>query len=262
MKYTGVSFILPTIRETTTFVQAVELLLKIVAPEDICEFIAVVCEKTNPESLQYIDAGKKLAEDAGVAFSVLHQQLPGFGGAMIGAFMAAKGSHCVLVTPDLNTAPEKIPEMIELAKKYPGSIISLSRWQHGGGFVNYNPVKKVWNWLSQKFLEVFYLSRLTDFTFGVHLAPTVLYQSIAFSELKHPINLEQIVVPLRLGVPVHEIPAVSVAEEEDVTVNPLMANFAYLRPAFHWRFARREKMLRPGIVYADLMKQLKEREDK
>ena len=261
MRYSGVSIILPTIRETTSFVKAVEVVLENVAPADICEFIAVVCEKTNPESFEYIDAGKKLAESAGVDFSVLHQQLPGFGGAMIDAFMAARGSHCVLVTPDLNTAPEKLPDMIGLAKKYPGSVISLSRWLKGGGFVNYDPVKKVWNWLSQKFLEVFYLSGLTDFTFGVHMAPTVLYQSIAFCEMKHPINLEQVVVPLRLGVKFYEVAAVSRAEEEDVTVNPLAANFAYLRPAFHWRFAKREKMLRSGVDYKELMQKLNEREE-
>lgn len=256
MKFKSVSIILPTIRETESFVQAVRTVLDMNDPADIAEFISVVCEKTKPESFEYIEAGKKLAEEVNVPFSVLHQTLPGFGGAMIDAFMAAKGSHCVLVTPDLNTAPEKLPEMIAAAKEHPGAIVSLSRWLKGGGFVNYDPVKKVWNWLSQKFLEVFYFSGLTDFTFGVHLAPTALYRSINFREMKHPINLEQVVVPLRLGVKFHEVAAVSRAEEEDVTVNPLMANFVYLRPAFRWRFARRKKMLRPGVDYAELMEEL------
>lgn len=256
MKFSDVSIILPTIRETTTFVSAVELVLEIVKPSDLCELIVVVCEKTNKESFSYIDIGRKKAEAAKVPFTVLYQTHPFFGGALIDGFMAAKGSHCVLVTPDLNTAPEKLPEMIEIAKKHPGDIVSCSRWLIGGGFVNYNAVKKIWNNFAQKFLSIMYMSRVSDFTYGVHLAPTILYQSINFKEMKHPINLEQLVVPLRLGVAIHEVPAVCRTQEDDVTVNPLFANFAYLRPAFRWRFSRRKAMLKSGVDHQALMQKL------
>lgn len=257
MRYSGVSIILPTLRETTTFVTIVDTLLSIVSPIDISEFIVVVCDKTKKESFEYIEVGRKEVEAAGISFRVLYQKRPYFGGALLDAFEAARGSHVITETPDLNTAPETLPRMIEMAKKYPGDIISCSRWMSGGGFVNYNRIKKIWNNMSQKFLGLLYFSPISDFTYGVHLAPTMLYQSINFRELKHPINLEQVVIPLRLGVRFHEIPAVMRTLEDDVTVNPLLDNFKYLRPAFRWRFARRSHMVRSGKDWKKLIKELK-----
>lgn len=258
MKFTGVSIILPTIRETTTFVDAVELLLDIVPPSDICEFIAVVCDKTNKESFKYIEIAKNKAEAAGVEFSVLFQTRPFFGGALQDAFMAAKGSHVIIETPDLNTAPETLPELIRMAKEHPGSIISCSRWLPGGGFVNYNKIKKLWNKVSQIFLGILYSFNISDFTYGVHLGPTILYQALNYQELKHPINLEQIVIPFRMGLSIYEIPAVMRTLDNDETVNPLLANFAYLRPAFRWRFAKKEKLVRSDIDLNLLVQQLQE----
>ena len=114
---------------------------------------------------------------------------------------------------------------------YKRQIIAGSRWRKGGGFVNYNGLKKVWNYLSQKFLDVLYLTTLSDFTWGNQMAPTKLYQAINFTEVKHPINMERVVIPLRLGIGFHEVGAVCRMPEDDETVNPLAANFAYLRPA-------------------------------
>lgn len=256
MKFTGVSVIVPTLRETTTFITAIDFLLKIVPVSDIAEFLVVVCEKTNKESFKYIDIGKKLSEKNRVAFRMIYQSRPFFGGALRDAFIEAKGSHVIVETPDLNTAPETLPKLIELSKKLPGAIISCSRWLEGGGFINYNGFKKVWNKVSQKMLAALYLTHVTDFTYGVHLIPTVLCQALNFKELKHPINLEQIVMPLRLGVKIIEIPAVCRTLEKNVTVNPLLDNIKYLRPAFRWRFARKEELLRPREDYASLMREL------
>lgn len=244
MKFTGVSVIIPTIREKESFVKLIDILLETVKLDDIHEFIAVVCEKTDKECFDYINKGKEKAERAGISFTILYQTHPFFGGAMVDGFSAATGSHVVLETPDLNTAPEELCELIELSKEYPGDIISCSRWMKGGGVVNYNPIKKIWNKCSQIVLRVMYDFKVTDYTFGVHIAPTELYQSINFRETKHPINLEEVIIPIRLGVKIHEIPAVSVAEEEDVTVNPLLANINYLRPAFYWRFAKKSEMMK------------------
>lgn len=258
MEFKKVSIILPTLKETESFVKVVSMILKMNRPEDIEEFIAVVCDRTRPESLQSIEKGKKIAQAAGVPFTVFWQKLPHFGGAIRESFMIAKGSHVCMVTPDLDTAPDKLPEMIALAKQYPADVIVGSRWRKGGGFVRYGRVKKVWNWLSQKFMNVLYLTTaLTDFTWGNHLAPTKLYQSINFQELKHPINIEKVVIPLRLGIGFHEVPAVCEMPEDDETVNSFMANLAYLRPAFRWRFAKLESMMKPGIDYRELLRDLK-----
>lgn len=257
MKFESVSIILPTLKETDSFVKAVTMILEM-NPGDIAEFIAVVCDRTKPESFESIEKGRIIAEKAGVPLHILYQKLPYFGGAIRDGFMAAKGSHVCMVTPDLDTAPDKLPEMIAKAKKYPGDIIAGSRWRKGGGFENYSKIKKIWNYCSQKFLDVFYLTTLTDFTWGNQLAPTKLYQAINFTEVKHPINIERVVIPLRLGIGFQEVAAVCRMPEDEETVNPIMANFQYLRPAFKWRFAPLENMVKPDIDYKILVKELRE----
>lgn len=256
MKFESVSIILPTLKETESFVQAVSMILEMNDPNDIAEFIAVVCERTNPESFKSIEEGKKIAEAAGVPLTVLYQTRPYFGGAIQDGFDAAKGSHVCMVTPDLDTAPDKLPEMIAMAKQHPGDIVIGSRWKKGGGFVNYDPVKKVWNFFSQKFLDVLYFSTLSDFTWGNQMTPTVLARAINHREVKHPINIERVVIPMRLGVKFREIPAVCRMSDGE-TVNPFMANFAYLRPAFYWRFKPKEKLVKAGVDWKALVNELK-----
>lgn len=255
MKFEAVSIILPTLKETDSFVQMVSAILEITNPKDIAEFIAVVCERTNPESFKSIEKAGEISEAAGVPMRVLYQTLPYFGGAIRDGFDAAKGSHVCLVTPDFATTPDRIPDMIAMAKQYPGDIISGTRWKKGGGFENYNPVKKVWNYLSQKFLNVLYFSSLSDFTYGYQLAPTVLAQAINYREVKHPINIERVVIPLKLGITFHEVPAVIRLLDRE-TVNPFMANLAYLRPAFYWRFKAKDKLVKPGVDWKALVREL------
>lgn len=255
MKYEAVSIILPTLKETDSFVQAVTMILEMNNPKDIAEFIAVVCERTNPESFMCIEKAREISEAAGVPLKLLYQTRPYFGGAIRDGFDAAKGSHVCMVTPDLDTAPDKLPNMIALAKKYPGDIIIGARWKNGGGFENYNPVKKVWNYLSQKFLDVLYFSSLSDFTWGNQLTPTILARAINHREVKHPINIERVVIPLRLGIKFHEVPAVCHMPDGE-SVNPFTANFAYLRPAFYWRFKAKDKLVTPGVDWKVLVKEL------
>lgn len=255
MEFKSVSIILPTLKETDSFVRAVSMILDMNDPKDIAEFIAVVCDRTNPDSFKSIEEGRKIAEAAGVPLSVLYQTRPFFGGAIRDGFDAAKGSHVCMVTPDLDTAPDKLPEMIATAKKYPGGIVIGTRWKKGGGFENYDPVKKVWNFFSQKFLDVLYLTTLSDFTWGDQLAPTILAREINYKEVKHPINIERVVIPIRLGVEFHEVPAVCHMSDGE-TVNPLAANLAYLRPAFRWRFAKKQDLLRPGTDWKALVREL------
>lgn len=255
MKFTSVSIILPTLKETDSFVKAVRMILEM-NPREISEFIAVVCDRTKPESFESIEEGKKIAEEAGVPLRVIYQTLPGFGGAIREGFMEAKGSHVCMVTPDLDTAPDKLPEMIAMAKAHPGDLVIGTRWKKGGGFENYNPIKKAWNWLSQKFLDALFFTTVSDFTWGNQMAPAILARSINYKEVRHPINIERVVVPLRLGIKIHEVPAVCRMPIDEETVNPFVANFAYLHPALRLRFVSERELLLPGIQKEELLKAL------
>lgn len=251
-----VSIVLPTLKETDSILSVIDEILNTVDAKDIKEFIFVVCEKTKKESFFYIKKAEKTAKEKGIQTVIIYQKLPFFGGAVREGFMEAKGSHVCMVTPDGDTAPDKLCEMVAMAKKYPGDVIAATRWKKGGGFENYGKVKKIWNYLSQKFLGVLYFTSLSDFTWGNQLAPAKLYQAIDFHELKHPVNMERVAVPLRLGIKFHEVAAVCRMPVDDVTVNPFWANMEYLRPALKLRFTPKSRLLKKGIDYRKLKKEL------
>jgi hypothetical protein len=97
--------------------------------------------------------------------------------------------------------------------------------------------------------SLLYWTPLTDMTFGYRCAPTKLFQSIAWEELKHPFFIETLVKPLRLGVRVHEIPTVWKAREEGESQNSFWETFKYFRPAWKTRFMAKSKILKEGASW-------------
>ena len=254
MWFENVSVIIPALRETEPFLKTIRIILDTCERNDLKEFIVVVSQKATSEAcMKYVRQGKALAETAGVSYRILYQKRPYLGGALIDGFEAAQGSHIAIETADLNTAPDNLVKMITLAKQYPKDIISCSRWLKGGGFIKYSKAKKIWNYCSQKFMQVLFLTNVTDFTWGTHLAPAVIYKTANFQEMKHPIAIEELVIPLRQRVHIREIPGVCYLPENDETVNPFWANLLYLRPAFRWRFARKSRLLRKDVNFHEQM---------
>ena len=242
--YRSVSILLPTLNETFTFVQTVKIILEECSGEDVCEFIAIVCDRTEKESLMAIEEAKELSESRGIPMHILYQTLPFAGGAVRDGIDASKGSHILMMAPDLETDPHNVKDFIREGKKYPGDMITASRWIRKGSFEGYDRRKLILNFFFQKIFSVFYGVRLTDMTFGYRLAPTKLMQSIAWEEVRHPFFLETVLKPIRLGIPVHEIPSNWAARQEGESQNSLPQTFKYLRIAFKVRFEKREDMLK------------------
>lgn len=242
--FKNVSILLPTLNETYSFVQTVQIILDECDHSDICEFIAIVCERTLPESLEAINKAKAISEAAGIPLIILYQTRPFAGGAVQDGIDLAKGSHTLMMAPDLETDPHNVKDFIAMGKKYPDDMITASRWLKKGSFDGYNKVKYVLNFLFQKMFSTFYRVRLTDITFGYRLAPTALFQSIAWEEMKHPFFLETALKPIRLGVKVHEIPSNWAARQEGESQNSLMQTFKYLRIAFKVKFEKKEDIIR------------------
>ncbi len=243
-KLENVSVLLPTLNETFSFVETVRIIASECDPADIGEIIAIVCDRTTPESLASIGEAKALAEEKGIPLRVLYQTLPYAGGAVRDGITAAASSHTLMMAPDLETDPHTVKDFVRMGKQYPEDMITASRWRSGGSFRGYNPVKYVLNWLFQKIFALFYGVRLTDMTFCFRLAPTAFLQSVAWEELKHPFFLETCLKPIRLGMTVHEIPSQWAARQEGESQNSLLQTFKYLRIAFKVRFEPREKLLR------------------
>ena len=249
-QYRDVSILLPTLNETFSFYQTVETILNECKPEDICEFIAIVCERTEKESLEFIEKSKKLTEEKNIPLHILYQTLPFAGGAVRDGMMAAKGSHIIMMAPDLETDPHSVKEFIEMAKQYPEDMITASRWILKGSFEGYNKTKYVLNFLFQKIFSWFYGTKLTDITFGYRLAPAWLFQSICWEELKHPFFLETALKPIRLGIKIHEIPSGWAARQEGESQNSLLQTFKYLKIAFKVKFEPKDSLMKERKEYA------------
>src|SRR2546428_301522 len=130
-RFESATIILPVINETTSLKQTVEIILRDVKREDIKELLIVVCKKTTPESMALIS---QLQKELGELVVVLDQRLPFLGGALRDAFEAARGSHVIIMSSDLETNPNEVHQLIAEERKSPSGIVTTSRWLRGGSF--------------------------------------------------------------------------------------------------------------------------------
>ena len=236
----SVSIILPVINETVSLRKTVETILHDVKREQIQEFIIVFCKHTTPEAMTVI---AQLQKELG-SLVVLHdQKMPFLGGAVREAFNLARGSHVIMMASDLETDPKDVAVLIAEAAKNPAAIITASRWQTGVQFHGYSKIKLVCNWMFQRMFSVLYATRLSDLTFAYRIFPTKLVQAIRWEDFRHSFLFETLVKPLRLGVPVIEIPSTWRARTEGVSQNTFFRNFEYFKIGLRTRFASKQTLL-------------------
>jgi hypothetical protein len=136
--------------------------------------------------------------------------------------------------------------LIDEEAKVPSGIVTASRWMDGGSFHGYSPLKLALNWVFQRFFSLIYGTRLSDMTYAYRIMPTALVQSIRWEELRHPFLFETMIKPVRLGVPVVEIPAVWKARTEGDSQNTFFRNFVYFRTGLKTRFVSKSALLCAG----------------
>ncbi len=234
--------------ETASLETTVAVLVAELGP-DLGELIVVVSPRTSAASREVagrLDAGP------GVAITVHEQQMPFLGGAIREAFELATCSHVVMMASDLETDPATVKAMVAASKANPGAIVTASRWAGSGSgrFEGYDPLKLWLNSWFQRGVRLVYRTSLSDTTYGFRLFPTELVRSIRWDELRHPFLFETIVKPLRLGVPVVEVPTSWRARTEGASSNTFMRNFAYVRTGLRARVAPRRSLLRAGAAGA------------
>lgn len=239
---TSVSVFLPVMDETDSLTKTVEIILADCG-DVVREFLVVVCKRT---TLASREAAATLRARYPEKVKVIEQQRPFLGGATQDAMDFARGSHFLMMASDLETPPDRVKEFIAQGRQHPGFIITGSRWIKGGGFEGYSKLKYFLNFLFQKSFSLMYWTRLSDMTYGFRLIPTKLVQSIRWEELRHPFLFETLVKPLKLGVPVIEIPVTWKARETGASNNPFMRNFVYFRIGFKTLFYSRAQILKPA----------------
>jgi hypothetical protein len=240
--FESATIVLPVVNETTSLKQTVDIILRDVQRTDIAELLIVTCKKTTDEAR---DVVAQLQKELGNLVVTIEQTLPFLGGAMRESFTLARGSHVIMMASDLETDPRDVAVLIAEARKHPSSIITASRWQAGVRFHGYSTFKLLCNWIFQRAFSMLYATKLTDLTFAYRIFPTRLVQAIRWEDFHHSFLFETLVKPLRLNVPVIEIPSTWRARTEGVSQNTFFRNFAYFRIGWQTRFAPKETLLLP-----------------
>jgi glycosyltransferase involved in cell wall biosynthesis len=239
--FTSLSVLLPVMNETTALEATVATLAGQLG-SDLGEIIVVVSPRTTEASrevIAHLDAGPA------VKIQVHEQHLPYLGGALREGFALASGSHVVMMASDLETDPSSVKDLVAASRANPGAVVTATRWKGTprGRFDGYNPVKLLLNAAFQRVFATLYRTQLSDMTYGFRLFPTALVRSVRWDELRHPFLLETIVKPLRLGVPVIEVPTHWRARSEGESSNTFLTNVTYVRTGLRVRFARRSSLL-------------------
>lgn len=240
--YTGTSVLVAAINETFSLEQTVHIICETCSSQDIVEILILLSEKkSTPACIQ--SAEKLVLEKNPFPVSIVWQKLPFAGGAYRDGFRAAKGSHAIMMSADLETDPHLVREMVAASKACPEAIVTMSRWIEGGGFTGYSKLKQACNSVFQKVFSALYWTRLTDLTYGYRNFPVALLRKIDWKELRHPFFLETSLIPLRLGVRFIELPAHWRPRQEAESQNSFFANFMYFKTAFRIRFTPYRKLL-------------------
>ena len=233
------SVLVPVIDEThsvNTTIEEVERSSK----NAVLEYIFLVCKKTTAESLLICQAWEKKDPQR---FRVLFQTLPFLGGACRDGFAAARGTHVLVMSSDLETDPKSVGAMVAAAEANPGAIIAASRWLARGQFSGYSPSKLVANYFFQKFFRILYWTHASDLTFGFRILPMATVRRIRWEGIRHELMFETLIKPLRLGLPVVEVSTPWVARIEGVSHNPLFEHWRYVVMGLRTRFLPMKDLL-------------------
>lgn len=209
-----VSILMPVLNETWSFLQVLDIVMQENESQIKEVIIPIHGTKTTKDSLDCIKQAK--SKYPGRIIDIV-QDKPWIGGAVQKGFETAKGNYLLMMASDLETDPHLVKSMIATAKKGTLKIVTASRWIPGGGFEGYNPLKKILNYIFQKFFSTLYNTNLTDMTYGFRILPIKYIKGILWEELKHPIFFESILKPLKLGATIVEIPAKWEPRQEGVS---------------------------------------------
>jgi len=239
-KFSSVSVVIPTINETDSLRESVEIILNTCSHADLEEIFIVVCDRTTTDCLSIINNLMMAAGD--VPIRLYTQSRKGLGPALHESMQRVTGSHVVNIAADLDTDPYVIKDMINAAKENPDSIILASRWIKGGGFVGYGRIYKLLNYIFQKLLQILFFTKATDLTYGFKFAPVDKTLSITWESNGFSIGMETNLKMLRLGYKIVEVPAVWRVREQGDSQNSFFTKLKYIKTVLKVRFASKDSI--------------------
>jgi glycosyltransferase involved in cell wall biosynthesis len=234
---TSLSVIVTVYNETESIRETVQRLIKSTG-DRLAEIILVVSPKSSAETMRICD---EVADACDLVRILVQHTGPGVGRALQEGMAAASHEYVAIMSSDLETEPEAVDRMYRKMRESGADVVIGSRWEKGGGFVNYDRVKWVCNWLFQKMFRVIYGTRLNDLTYGFKLFRSEVVRSIPWESTHHTIYIETTLKPLLYGYRVEQVPTIWIGRREGVSVNPFVRNFEYVKLAIalRWQSLRR-----------------------
>jgi dolichol-phosphate mannosyltransferase len=172
------------------------------------------------------------------------QQKPFVAAAVLEAVEKLNSDLIIYMSADLETPPELVPKLLKAYLKGGCNIVAGSRWIQGGSFTSYGGLKLLTSFIAQSVCRALYRWNLTEYTYGYRLYERRWLEEINYRESKHPFFLESLLLPIRNGAMVIEIPVDWTPRREGNSVVTLSTLLMYLRPVFLCRFMKVSERLK------------------
>lgn len=173
-----------------------------------------------------------------------YQVRPFVAAAVLEASVLVDSDYIIYMSADGETPYEAAIRLFDKIVESNADVVSSSRWLPGATFNDYGWMKLLVSKFAQNLCKVVYISKLTEFTYGYRIYRSEIFRSCIFKEEKHPFFLETLLVPLRLGHKIEEIPVSWTARQEATSLVDYRTILRYFRPIFSVRLSGRGKLLR------------------
>ena len=158
------------------------------------------------------------------------QHEPFVAAAVMEVVRKTPADYIIYMSADGETPAEFAPLLIKEIVATGADIVSASRRVPGGSLTDYGKIKSIISFMAQVVCKIIYNSNLTEFTYGYRAYKYSALLCIDFKEKKHPFFLETLLIPIRLGLDIAEIPVAWVSRKEGTSVMNIKTLVSYLRP--------------------------------
>ena len=165
-------------------------------------------------------------------------EFPGYGGASIYGINLVESDYFILLDADGETDPKEVKSLINNIDNSKYEIISCSRWLAKSWINQYGILNYILNWLFQRIASLLFLSKLTDYTVGYRIYPTKLMKEINFKNFNQSFSLESILIPLRKGFRIKEIPYNFIKRSEGASKNSFLNKLKYVKTLLECRLRK------------------------
>lgn len=237
----NVSALVPVYSETDLLVETIARLKKSLG-ERLHEIILIVSPYSTAECL---DLCRRLPDSDSLIKTVIQSEKRGIGWAYREGIPHMTGTHALILASDLETDPDDAGRLAQAAEEAGADIVCASRWNRGGGFSGYSPLKMVLNYGYNLIFRTLYGIRIHDITFGYRLLKANVLREVRWEYGRHEFCAELLLKPVRLGYSAVEIPTKWVKRPKGKSKNTFARNFRFASAAWKIRFTRREDLRAP-----------------